>query len=268
MKTKLSAALSHALCIFCAVHGSGLLFRLICTLHTLLFYTPRNTITRIMYKNDNRAKQPIHQREHDDTTHFLNCNIPARESRQLVISDATGTLKAEGTLLVAGAVVVVAGLLGCIASSQRDRTLLLAYGCLMIASGLLEAGVGIWCFVDSDLANDIQDYPLPYNASAPPSSSTSGKGLEVAYLPMEEGKYSVSQPILHLKAWYGQPAHTEYTRVVDHVQERLSCCGLTGPKDYLSSEWEDQANASFPVVPRSCCLTILPEVTFPCELLV
>ncbi|XP_047480203.1 uncharacterized protein LOC125032862 [Penaeus chinensis] len=45
---------------------------------------------------------------------------------ELVISDATGTLKAEGTLLVAGAVVVVAGLLGCIASSQRDRTLLLA----------------------------------------------------------------------------------------------------------------------------------------------
>nr|XP_027217494.1 uncharacterized protein LOC113810005 [Penaeus vannamei] len=43
-----------------------------------------------------------------------------------VITDATGTLKAEGTLLVAGAVVVVAGLLGCIASSQRDRTLLLA----------------------------------------------------------------------------------------------------------------------------------------------
>ncbi|XP_047480382.1 uncharacterized protein LOC125032985 [Penaeus chinensis] len=129
----------------------------------------------------------------------------------------------------------------------------------MIASGLLEAGVGIWCFVDNDLANDIEDYPLPYNASAPPSSSTSRKDLEVAYLPMEEGEYSVSQPILHLKAWYGQPAHTEYTRVVDHVQERLSCCGLTGPKDYLSSEWEDQANASFPVVPRSCCLTILPE---------
>ncbi|ROT82644.1 Tetraspanin-17 [Penaeus vannamei] len=129
----------------------------------------------------------------------------------------------------------------------------------MIASGLLEAGVGIWCFVDSDLASKLDDVPLLYNSSAPPSSSTSRKSLEVAYLPMEEGEYGVSQSVLHLKSWYGQPAHAEYTRVVDHVQERLSCCGLTGPKDYLSSEWEEQANASFAVVPRSCCITILPE---------
>ncbi|XP_042863289.1 uncharacterized protein LOC122247776 isoform X2 [Penaeus japonicus] len=178
----------------------------------------------------------------------------------LVLSDAAGTLKAEGTLLVAGAVVVVAGLLGCIASSQRDKTLLLAYGCLMIASGLLEAGVCIWCFLDSDASSQLEDYPLPFNASAPsPSLGSSGEALEVAYLPTDEGGDSAIEAVLHLKAWYGQPAYEEYTRVVDHVQERLSCCGLTGPKDYLSSVWEDQANASFDVVPRSCCLTILPE---------
>ncbi|XP_066966577.1 CD151 antigen-like isoform X2 [Macrobrachium rosenbergii] len=156
------------------------------------------------------------------------------------MAEATEALdvKLEATLLVLGSVVVMAGLVGCIAASQNDRTLLLAYCLLLIAVGLGDGGAGIWCFCSA--SQNVNEVSIPSGTPAVSSPS-----------PLASG--SVDDPLQRLHQWYGSADHTTYTEALNSVQEQLSCCGMTGPNDYVASYWHHVYSPGKTVLPPSCC---------------
>ncbi|XP_068247509.1 CD151 antigen-like [Palaemon carinicauda] len=159
------------------------------------------------------------------------------------MAEATEALdvKLEATLLVLGSLVVMAGLVGCIAASQNDRTLLLAYCSLMIAVGLADGGAGIWCLKSaSQNQNEVSvSSPSPVVSSSSTSSSASAD--------------QTNQPLQRLHQWYGAAGHTTYTEALNAVQEQLSCCGITGPNDYVMSYWHHIYSPGKTILPKSCC---------------
>ncbi|XP_064118608.1 CD151 antigen-like isoform X2 [Macrobrachium nipponense] len=157
------------------------------------------------------------------------------------MADATESMdvKLEATLLVLGSVVVMAGLVGCIAASQNDRTLLLAYCLLLIVVGLGDGGAGIWCFCSA--SHNLGEVSIP---SGTPLAVSSSSPLSSA---------SVDDPLQRFHQWYGSADHITYTEALNSVQEQLACCGMTGPNDYVTSYWHHVYSPGKTVLPPSCC---------------
>jgi CD63 antigen len=133
--------------------------------------------------------------------------------------DFTGSaiLAAPVLLIVVGVVVFLVAFIGCWGAIRENYWLLILYGCILILVLTLEMGTGIAGYVlRKTLRRDIIE-----NASSTMSfyARHSNRGKSA-------------------------------TEVWDHVQHKLTCCGIFTPKDWLLNN--EQFNATYSV-PDSCC---------------
>lgn len=117
---------------------------------------------------------------------------------------ASGTYLATAYILVvAGAVVMVTGVLGCCATFKERRNLLRLYFILLLIIFLLEIIAGVLAYVyyqqlNTELKENLKD--------------TMAKR-------------------------YHQPGHEAVTSAVDQLQQEFHCCGSNNSQDWRDSEW-------------------------------
>uniref|UniRef100_A0A7N9CQ34 CD151 antigen n=6 Tax=Macaca TaxID=9539 RepID=A0A7N9CQ34_MACFA len=137
---------------------------------------------------------------------------------------ASGTYLATAYILVvAGAVVMVTGVLGCCATFKERRNLLRLYFILLLIIFLLEIIAGVLAYVyyqqlNTELKENLKD--------------TMAKR-------------------------YHQPGHQAVTSAVDQLQQEFHCCGSNNSQDWRDSEWIRSGEAGGRVVPDSCCKTVV-----------
>ncbi|KAL4671284.1 CD151 antigen isoform X1 [Chlorocebus sabaeus] len=137
---------------------------------------------------------------------------------------ASGTYLATAYILVvAGAVVMVTGVLGCCATFKERRNLLRLYFILLLIIFLLEIIAGVLAYVyyqqlNTELKENLKD--------------TMAKR-------------------------YHQPGHEAVTSAVDQLQQEFHCCGSNNSQDWRDSEWIRSGEAGGRVVPDSCCKTVV-----------
>ncbi|XP_033258504.1 CD151 antigen isoform X2 [Orcinus orca] len=137
---------------------------------------------------------------------------------------ASGTYLATAYILVvAGAVVMVTGVLGCCATFKERRDLLRLYFTLLLVIFLLEIIAGALAYV----------YYQQLNAEL-----------------KENLKDTMTKR-------YHQLGHEGVTSAVDKLQQEFHCCGSNNSQDWRDSEWIRSGEAGGRVVPDSCCKTVV-----------
>ncbi|XP_030657833.1 CD151 antigen isoform X1 [Nomascus leucogenys] len=137
---------------------------------------------------------------------------------------ASGTYLATAYILVvAGAVVMVTGVLGCCATFKERRNLLRLYFILLLIIFLLEIIAGILAYayyqqLNTELKENLKDT---------------------------------------MTKRYHQPGHEAVTSAVDQLQQEFHCCGSNNSQDWRDSEWIHSGEAGGRVVPDSCCKTVV-----------
>ncbi|XP_053304604.1 CD151 antigen [Spea bombifrons] len=124
-------------------------------------------------------------------------------------------------LVVAGAIVMVTGILGCCATFKERKSLLKVYFVLLLCIFILEILAGILAYI----------YYQQINA---------------------ELKQSLKDTMT-LK--YKQPGQEKVTSAVDQLQQEFKCCGSNNSKDWEDSVWIKSPESRNRVVPDSCCKT-------------
>ncbi|MED6264894.1 hypothetical protein CHARACLAT_019850, partial [Characodon lateralis] len=127
-------------------------------------------------------------------------------------------------LVLAGAIVMVTGVLGCCATFKEQRKLLQVYFVLLLCIFLLEILAGVLAYIYYQQLND----ELKQNLKATMTSK------------------------------YGQSNENEHiTQAVDKLQQEFKCCGSNRSTDWEESNWIRSAHSEGRKVPDSCCKTII-----------
>ncbi|KAM4617277.1 CD151 antigen [Discoglossus pictus] len=128
-------------------------------------------------------------------------------------------------LVVAGAIVMVTGILGCCATFKERKSLLKVYFGLLLCIFLLEILAGILAYIYYQQLN-------------------------------EELKQSLKTTMTKK---YKQPGEDKVTMAMDKLQQEFKCCGSNNSRDWSDSLWINSPEAERRIVPDSCCKTITPR---------
>jgi len=60
---------------------------------------------------------------------------------------------------------------------------------------------------------------------------------------------------------YGKPQNEGFNKAVDHIQQKLKCCGFNGTDSYKNSFWWNNTKIAEHYVPESCCIMIKSNET-------
>ncbi|XP_061526305.1 CD151 antigen, like [Phycodurus eques] len=124
-------------------------------------------------------------------------------------------------LVLAGAIVMVTGVLGCCATFKEQRRLLRVYFVLLLCIFLLEILAGVLAYI----------YYRQLN---------------------EELKQNLRATMMQK---YEQKTHEHVTSAVDKLQQEFKCCGSNNSSDWAESVWIRSNDGNGRVVPDSCCKT-------------
>ncbi|XP_051513306.1 CD151 antigen-like [Myxocyprinus asiaticus] len=122
-------------------------------------------------------------------------------------------------LIVAGAIVMVTGVLGCCATFKEQRRLLRVYFVLLLCIFLLEVLAGVLAYIYYQQLN-------------------------------EELKENLRETMVQQ---YHQPEQDHVTKAVDKLQQEFKCCGSNSSSDWMESVWIRSSAANGRTVPDSCC---------------
>ncbi|XP_072236144.1 CD151 antigen-like [Leuresthes tenuis] len=125
-------------------------------------------------------------------------------------------------LVLAGAIVMVTGVLGCCATFKEQRSLLRVYFVLLLCIFLLEILAGVLAYIYYQQLN-------------------------------EELKQNLRETLI-MK--YSQDGHEHITEAVDKLQQEFKCCGSNSSSDWNESIWIRSSDADRRRVPDSCCKTL------------
>ncbi|XP_041709187.1 tetraspanin-11-like isoform X1 [Coregonus clupeaformis] len=125
-------------------------------------------------------------------------------------------------LILAGALVMVTGFLGCCAVIREQRSCLSTYFCCLLLIFLIELVAGVLAYVYYQRLS-------------------------------EELKQHLNQTMTEN---YAQPGKEAITLAVDRLQQDFKCCGSNNSFDWLHSVYVTSAESERRVVPDSCCKTI------------
>ncbi|KAM8762926.1 CD151 antigen-like [Acanthopagrus schlegelii] len=124
-------------------------------------------------------------------------------------------------LVLAGAIVMVTGVLGCCATFKEQRRLLRVYFVLLLCIFLLEILAGVLAYIYYQQLN-------------------------------EELKHNLRETMTQK---YQQNTQEQITRAVDKLQQEFKCCGSNSSSDWAESVWIRSRDANGRMVPDSCCKT-------------
>uniref|UniRef100_A0A3Q1GMK1 Tetraspanin n=1 Tax=Acanthochromis polyacanthus TaxID=80966 RepID=A0A3Q1GMK1_9TELE len=124
-------------------------------------------------------------------------------------------------LVLAGAIVMVTGVLGCCATFKEQRRLLRVYFVLLLCIFLLEILAGVLAYIYYQQLN-------------------------------EELKQNLRETMIEK---YQQKDQDHVTRAVDKLQQEFKCCGSNSSSDWAESVWIRSRDAQSRKVPDSCCKT-------------
>lgn len=127
-------------------------------------------------------------------------------------------------LVLAGAIVMVTGVLGCCATFKEQRRLLRVYFVLLLCIFLLEVLAGVLAYIYYQQLN-------------------------------EELKQSLRDTMIQK---YEKSSYEHITRAVDKLQQEFKCCGSNSSSDWAYSEWIRSQAAEGRMVPDSCCKSPSP----------
>ncbi|KAJ3596217.1 hypothetical protein NHX12_002626 [Muraenolepis orangiensis] len=123
-------------------------------------------------------------------------------------------------LIATGTIVVVTGLIGCCATLNENRSLLVVYFMLLLSIFLLEIIAGV-----------------------------------MAYMNYQQLDHELRQNLkLTMQHKYKQPGEDSITQAVDKLQQEFQCCGSNSSLDWAHSVWILDHNNDR-MVPDSCCKT-------------
>nr|XP_046193927.1 tetraspanin-11-like isoform X1 [Oncorhynchus gorbuscha]XP_046193928.1 tetraspanin-11-like isoform X1 [Oncorhynchus gorbuscha] len=125
-------------------------------------------------------------------------------------------------LILAGALVMVTGFLGCCAVIREQRSCLSTYFCCLLLIFLIELVAGVLAYVYYQRLS-------------------------------EELKQHLNETMTEN---YAQPGKEAITLAVDRLQQDFKCCGSNNSFDWLHSVYMTSAVSEGRVVPDSCCKTI------------
>ncbi|KAI4829912.1 CD151 antigen-like isoform X1 [Pseudochaenichthys georgianus] len=125
-------------------------------------------------------------------------------------------------LVLAGAIVMVTGVLGCCATFKEQRRLLRVYFVLLLCIFLLEILAGVLAYIYYQQLN-------------------------------QELKQNLRETMTQK---YQQSTHEHITSAVDKLQEEFKCCGSNSSSDWAESVWIRSREAEGRVVPDSCCKSL------------
>ncbi|XP_041132556.1 CD151 antigen [Polyodon spathula] len=128
-------------------------------------------------------------------------------------------------LVIAGAIVMVTGILGCCATFKEQRQLLRVYFVLLLCIFLLEILAGILAYIYYQQLND-------------------------------ELKQNLRET---MTSKYKRVGEESVTEAVNKLQQEFKCCGSNNSQDWQDSEWVRTPEAEGRKVPDSCCKTITPH---------
>ncbi|MGH0164781.1 UNVERIFIED_CONTAM: hypothetical protein FKN15_053310 [Acipenser sinensis] len=128
-------------------------------------------------------------------------------------------------LVIAGAIVMVTGILGCCATFKEQRQLLRVYFVLLLCIFLLEILAGILAYIYYQQLND-------------------------------ELKQNLRET---MTSKYKRVGEERVTEAVNKLQQEFKCCGSNNSRDWQDSEWVRTPEAEGRKVPDSCCKTITPQ---------
>ncbi|KAL7828083.1 hypothetical protein AOLI_G00312350 [Acnodon oligacanthus] len=128
-------------------------------------------------------------------------------------------------LILAGALVMVTGFLGCCAVIREQRSLLSTYFSCLLLIFLIELIAGVLAYVYYQKLSD-------------------------------ELKQHLSKT---MTANYAQPGKEGITQAVDRLQQDFKCCGSNNSFDWLQSVYILSLESEKRLVPDSCCKTITPH---------
>ncbi|XP_021462530.2 CD151 antigen [Oncorhynchus mykiss] len=137
-----------------------------------------------------------------------------------LLSSATYAASAY-ILILAGAIVMVTGVLGCCATFKEQRRLLRVYFVLLLCIFLLEILAGVLAYIYYQQLN-------------------------------EELKQNLRETMVQK---YRQPEQEHITKAVDKLQHEFKCCGSNSSSDWGESVWIRTSEADGRLVPDSCCKT-------------
>uniref|UniRef100_A0A4W5RJC7 Tetraspanin n=1 Tax=Hucho hucho TaxID=62062 RepID=A0A4W5RJC7_9TELE len=125
-------------------------------------------------------------------------------------------------LILAGALVMVTGFLGCCAVIREQRSCLSTYFCCLLLIFFIELVAGVLAYVYYQRLS-------------------------------EELKQHLNETMTEN---YAQPGKEAITLAVDRLQQNFKCCGSNNSFDWLHSVYMTSAESEGRVVPDSCCKTI------------
>ncbi|XP_067346602.1 tetraspanin-11 isoform X4 [Channa argus] len=128
-------------------------------------------------------------------------------------------------LILAGALVVITGFLGCCAVIREQRRCLSTYFFCLLLIFLIELVAGVLAYVYYQKLSD-------------------------------ELKQHLNQTMTEN---YDQPGKEAITLAVDRLQQDFKCCGSNNSNDWMASVYISSKLAEGRVVPDSCCKTITPR---------
>ncbi|KAI5098535.1 CD151 antigen [Silurus meridionalis] len=124
-------------------------------------------------------------------------------------------------LCLAGAIVMVTGVLGCCATFKEKRQLLRVYFVLLLCIFLLEILAGVLAYIYYQQLSD-------------------------------ELKNNLKNTMVNK---YQQPEQNHITEAVDKLQQEFKCCGSNYSSDWNESIWVLTGQSDRRFVPDSCCKT-------------
>ncbi|KAK1891565.1 CD151 antigen, partial [Dissostichus eleginoides] len=148
-------------------------------------------------------------------------------------------------LVLAGAIVMVTGVLGCCATFKEQRKLLRVYFVLLLCIFLLEilAGVLAYIYYQQDFCVAMSLAVSEYNVCV----------CVCVWQLNQELKQNLRETMTQK---YQQSTHEHITSAVDKLQEEFKCCGSNSSSDWAESVWIRSREAEGRVVPDSCCKSL------------
>ncbi|TKC37729.1 hypothetical protein EI555_019040 [Monodon monoceros] len=177
---------------------------------------------------------------------------------------ASGTYLATAYILVvAGAVVMVTGVLGCCATFKERRDL------LRLVSRSCECPHPSWAYRGKTPGSEHLGSWRPPSACLLPGALTYFTLLLViflleiiagalAYVYYQQLNAELKENLKDtMTKRYHQLGHEGVTSAVDKLQQEFHCCGSNNSQDWRDSEWIRSGEAGGRVVPDSCCKTVV-----------
>ncbi|RVE71741.1 hypothetical protein OJAV_G00055100 [Oryzias javanicus] len=161
------------------------------------------------------------------------------------------------TLIAAGVVVIVSGMIGCCATLKEMRSLLIVYLVLLLCIFLLEIIAGVMAYINYSRYllcmpfSACFSFLLFLHSSHPPFFPP----LLLQCFPFcnqldEELRENLKGT---MQQKYKQPGEESITQAVDRLQQEFKCCGSFNFSDWRESAWIQAEKEQ--LVPDSCCKT-------------